>query len=245
MASKSHTLFHFTDSVDTLLSILTTGFWPRYCAEDFRWYNEALEYISYPIVSFCDIPLTRINEHTDFYGKFGLGISREWAISEGINPVIYLTENSALRYSLLQLAQPKKFVPPPNLDLYTDHFFEILSLIKPISGKMPTSKGGEIEKDFCLESEWRFSPKLPKSKKCIPIQKHNSEKKTLDDYTFEKCMLRFPLSAVNYLIVERNQDAIELSEQLNSLELITGESKEDIDSLKVRIISLENIERDF
>jgi hypothetical protein len=83
MKSKSHTLFHFTDSIDTLLSILQSGFWPRYCAEDFRWYNEAMGYVSYPIVSFCDIPLTRIREHTDFYGKFGIGMSRDWGISAG------------------------------------------------------------------------------------------------------------------------------------------------------------------
>ncbi|MFG1495387.1 abortive infection system antitoxin AbiGi family protein [Saccharospirillum sp. HFRX-1] len=245
MAIKSHTLFHFTSSLDTLLSILRTGFWPRYCTEDFRWYNQELGYVSYPIVSFCDIPLTQINEHTDFYGKFGLGISREMAISAGINPVIYLTENSALRYSLLQLAQPKKFVFPPNIDLYSDYFLEVLSLIKPISGKMSRANGEEIEKDFCLESEWRYSPNLPKNRKCISMNKHNIENEDLNGYTYDNCMLKFPISAVNYLIVERNEDAVELANNLSSAVVNSKSSKDDIDYLKLRIITLEDIARDF
>lgn len=56
---------------------MTNGFWPRYCLEDFRWYNKDIPNVSYPMVSFCDIPLTRIREHTDFYGSFGIGMTRE------------------------------------------------------------------------------------------------------------------------------------------------------------------------
>lgn len=244
MKSKSHTLFHFTDSIDTLLKILKSGFWPRYCAEDFRWYNEAMGYVSYPMVSFCDIPLTRIREHTEFYGKFGIGMSRDWGISAGLNPVIYLTEKSTLRFSLLQLAQPKKFVTPPNESVYVDHFFELLAHIKPISGKMLKTDGDQVEKDFCSESEWRYYPVLEKSRKCIPIEKHRSEKFSYDRFTFENSLLKFSLTDVAYLIVEHDDDCIGL---INEIDALAEESKSssEANKLKARIISLESISRDF
>ncbi|MFU0923178.1 abortive infection system antitoxin AbiGi family protein [Kluyvera sichuanensis] len=80
MKPKSETLFHFTKSSDTLEIILKNGFWPRYCLEDIRWLEFTdVEYVSYPMVCFCDIPLSRISEHVSFYGSFGLGVSKDWA----------------------------------------------------------------------------------------------------------------------------------------------------------------------
>ena len=72
MKPKSHTLFHFTKSRDTLKLVLKNGFWPRYCLEDIQWIGEdRFPYISIPIVCFCDIPLSRIQEHVGCYGEFG------------------------------------------------------------------------------------------------------------------------------------------------------------------------------
>lgn len=242
---RSHTLFHFTDSLETLVKIIETGFWPRYCAEDFRWYNEGLGYVSYPIVSFCDIPLTRIGEHTSFYGRYGLGVSREWAINAGLNPVIYLSPKSELRKTILRLAQPEHFVTPPNRSIYTDNLFEVLALIKPLSGRMPRVDGTEFEKDFCLENEWRYTPKLPQGRKCIPIQKHRQEKDEYDRYTFDKCLLKFDLSDISYVILETEAEYDRLFDYLGHLEKSDDSKKSTFESLRSRVISLEKIARDF
>lgn len=203
-----------------------------------------MDYVSYPMVSFCDIPLTRIREHTEFYGKFGIGMSRDWGISSGLNPVIYLTRKSALRFSLLQLAQPNKFVTPQNESTYVDHFFELLAHIKPISGKMLKTDGEQVEKDFCSENEWRYYPALEKHRKCIPIEKHRSEKFRYDEFTFENSLLRFSLTDVAYLIVEHDNDCIVLMNKIDALAAET-ESLSEANKLKARIISLESISRDF
>lgn len=245
MGSKSHTLFHFTNSVETLVKIIRSGFWPRYCSEDFRWYNEQLGYVAYPLVSFCDIPLTRIKDHVDYYGGFGFGMSRDWAIKAGLNPVIYLSENSALRYSILSLAQPECFVLPPQVPKFIDHLFELLALIKPLSGKMTRSEGEEVDKDFYLENEWRFTPTLAQGRKCIPVQKFEAEKDTYDKYTFDNCLLGFDIKDINYVIVKKEADRAAFFAILNQMEIDGEYDVAELKNLRSNVISLERIEKDF
>ena len=97
MKPRSHTLFHFTKSLDTLQGILKNGFWPRYSLEDFNWYSQAIDFISYPMVCFCDIPLTRIGDHVGFYGEYGLGLTKKWAITNGLNPLFYLSQPTSTK----------------------------------------------------------------------------------------------------------------------------------------------------
>ncbi|HGF3751173.1 TPA: abortive infection system antitoxin AbiGi family protein, partial [Vibrio parahaemolyticus] len=94
MKPKSQTLFHFTKNLDFVKNILTDGFWPRYCLEDFSWYIHNIDYIAFPMVCFCDIPLSRIKEHVGFYGEYGVGVTKEWAIANRLNPVSYLSRTS-------------------------------------------------------------------------------------------------------------------------------------------------------
>lgn len=82
---SSETLFHFTGrekGKETLLSILENGFYPRYCIENLSSYNENTEsqYPAFPMVCFCDIPLTRIKTHTKHYGEYAIGLKKlgEW-----------------------------------------------------------------------------------------------------------------------------------------------------------------------
>ena len=110
---KSNSLFHFTPKEEYLLDILENGFWPRYCFEDIEWLipkdlkNELekqeednfletltkeliksnISSIAYPMSCFCDIPLSKITAHTDFYGSFGLGMTKEWGIRKRLNPI--------------------------------------------------------------------------------------------------------------------------------------------------------------
>jgi len=60
--------------------------------------NEARSFIrdAIPMVCFCDIPLSQLVSHIDTYGKYGLGMSKEWGIKKGLNPVIYFNKNSLL-----------------------------------------------------------------------------------------------------------------------------------------------------
>ena len=100
MAISSNTLFHFTKNLDTIKLILNDGyFWPIYCVEYDKGADDNGEYDALPMVCFCDIPLSQIREHTDDYGKYGIGINKQRG-KEKISPVAYYNHKTAIMRSL-------------------------------------------------------------------------------------------------------------------------------------------------
>ncbi len=105
---SANTLFHFTKQKSSLLSILETGFRPSYSREFGQSMNGRLKECHIPMVCFCDLPLSNIDKHINGhswayeeskqefsgYGKFGLGMTKEWGIVYKLNPVSYTTNNS-------------------------------------------------------------------------------------------------------------------------------------------------------
>ena len=87
--SNSNSLFHYTGAYDNLCGILRNGFKPNYCKEVLL--NGSI--IGLPMVSFCDIPITRANDFRK-YGKYAIGMERRWGISKGINPITYIASNN-------------------------------------------------------------------------------------------------------------------------------------------------------
>lgn len=87
--SNSNSLFHYTNAYDNLCGILRNGFKPNYCKETLL--NGSI--IGLPMVSFCDIPITRANDFRK-YGKYAIGMERNWGISMGINPITYIASDN-------------------------------------------------------------------------------------------------------------------------------------------------------
>ena len=110
----SSSLIHFTDRLEYLKGILKDGFRFSYCREEYPkalvnniknqekkdfiptncCLNENIcNTVLIPMVSFCDIPLTRSNVHAQKYGYYGVGIDRELArdIYPQLMPVQYMS----------------------------------------------------------------------------------------------------------------------------------------------------------
>src|SRR3989304_3361018 len=102
---SSETLFHFTDSIIKLKSILKNEFYPRYSLESYPLdpKESSILEIGVPMVSFCDIPLSRVKEHVTIYGYYGIGMSKEWAEKKGLNPVLYLYNGSDLSLNIKEM----------------------------------------------------------------------------------------------------------------------------------------------
>ena len=67
MPDRTHTLFHFTKEFSTLQQLLNSGvYWPLYSLEDLSWTTGTPSNVAFPMVSFCDIPITRLEEHTAY-----------------------------------------------------------------------------------------------------------------------------------------------------------------------------------
>ncbi|ABS10521.1 conserved hypothetical protein (plasmid) [Shewanella baltica OS185] len=200
------------------------------------------------MVCFCDIPLTRISEHTQFYGQFGIGFKRDWAIKSGLNPVIYLAENSPLRKSLLQMAHSDVFIKRDLKLTYNDHYREILSQIKPLSGRMYDKANRlEVEKDFYLENEWRYVPELTEVNKCIPMEMYNDplQNNKLNSKSYEQGLLKFSLSDINYIFVDNESSLVSLLSYVDELKSDEKDSELTIEILKSRLITFDSIQRDF
>ena len=103
MTLNSESLFHFTSSRENIESILKDGFfWPIYCAEVDKEYKDHLHACAFPMVCFCDIPLSQIEEHTNDYGNYAIAMSKEWAKKRGVSPVTYYAGSESLAIKLLR-----------------------------------------------------------------------------------------------------------------------------------------------
>ena len=70
-------LFHFT-SKDALYGILKETFKVYYSLERISGKSKPLEF-GVPMVSFCDLKLSELKTHIENYGKYGIGLTKEWA----------------------------------------------------------------------------------------------------------------------------------------------------------------------
>lgn len=61
------------------------------------------------IVSFCDILPTQVEYHRSIYGKYGIALSKEWGIRNGVTPVRYIHENS--RGAQEKYTKLKRYLP--------------------------------------------------------------------------------------------------------------------------------------
>jgi len=242
---KSQTMFHFTKELSFLKDILKNGFWPRYCLEDMEWWNNNETYTAYPMVCFCDIPLSRIDEHVRFYGSYGIGVKREWAILNGLSPVIYLNKKSNLHSSFYNLLinsakQPKLYSNSAN-----DHNM-FMSHIKPVEGRVRVN-GENITKDFYQESEWRatINSSDNKIKSYLYQNEYNDSnilnfenEKTKKDYS-----LKITPEDISYIFVKSESDIPELVNYIQrEMDEFTGK---DLKILLTRIVSMETIKRDL
>lgn len=96
--SNSHTtaLFHYTKNQTALLSILRNGLKLSFCKEKF---TDNL-FAGIPMISFCDIPIGNSVEHASKYGRYAIGLSKDFMIKEYsyyLGPVNYFISDNSIR----------------------------------------------------------------------------------------------------------------------------------------------------
>lgn len=97
-AINAATLFHFTTSFSTLKKILFSGIRFSYSVENpLECTNPG---IAIPMVSFCDIPLSKTSRHARKYGAYCIGFNKEFLLelyNPILNPLIYLESNNLIQ----------------------------------------------------------------------------------------------------------------------------------------------------
>ena len=249
MQPRSSTLFHFTKSEDILFDILLNGFWPRYCLEDIEWQIERSDFIAFPMVCFCDIPLARISEHIKFYGSFGVGLTKEWAVKNNLNPILYLSGSSELSNSI---KRNFKYVLSHQTDDDGEKESEkamedsryLIANAKPTKGFMRSS-GDRVEKEFYQESEWRYVPAHDEINNYFLEETFTNSERMVEEHkkTKEFASLKFLPSDVAYIFVPKDSDIPSVINFIqNKLDHYPGA---DLKVLYSRVFSLESLSRDL
>ncbi|WP_084084767.1 abortive infection system antitoxin AbiGi family protein [Cupriavidus sp. USMAA2-4] len=245
MRPKSNTLFHFTKDLETLKLILQNGFWPRYCLEDVGWLGGDDDYIAYPMVCFCDIPLSRISEHVGFYGQFGIGLTRSWAEDAGLNPLLYVAGENGVYATIQKLvSNATDDEDPERSKAARASVLHMLAYSKPVSGKMVVGEG-PVDKLFYQESEWRYVPKGKGVSRFITKANFDdaSQRDRANAKTREGCMLRFGPKDVRYIFVKSDSDIPDVVNFIHAhMDRYTGSEQKILMS---RVVSLESLSEDL
>lgn len=178
-------IFHSTKEFQTICKILSDGFKVQYCREEFI-INSTSYFIGIPMVSFSDIPISFMGEHTAKYGDYTIVMNKEWAVQNMLNPVVYLQSNSFLAKSIepflaivesdgligdirkewvLQNDNENKDVVKierlgdENRQINISAYVGILSFLKNYKGNVTLSCGRVFNNyKFYDEREWRYIP---------------------------------------------------------------------------------------
>lgn len=235
MAISSNTLFHFTKDLDTIKNILSDGlFWPIYCIEYDKGPNVDGTFNAFPMVCFCDIPLSQISEHLSDYGKYGIGINKQWG-KEKISPITYYNHKDAIMRSLYDRISPT--IKEKDRILW-------LSLLKRYYGKTwSSSRRKYYNKVLYNEQEWRYIPRNIKvSDLCKRVKELDDFKAKDESAHLKKEGLCFTPDVIKYIFVESKEDLSELNNFINEHPTWNTNEKSYLSS---RILTIKQIKEDF
>lgn len=248
MAISTNSVIHYTDRVECLKGILLSGgFRLKYCFEEIDIQSPNPIKLAFPMISFCDIPLSEIKNHIDAYGSYGIGLSKSWAKKTGLNPVLYIEKNSRLAVNLKnQMLRIANFIEDNKDDILLFEFGRNISYCKNYEGRLVRGKINTDTYRFYDEREWRFIA-LPADVNNKPTFLIGSDylksKQTYND-KISDCYVKFAHQDISYIIIDHEDEIPELLETLNdSFEDIATEKELKI--LSTKILTKNQIWNDF
>jgi hypothetical protein len=218
-------LFHFTKTKENLFGILEHTFKLSYAREMISGVNEKRMF-AVPMVSFCDIKLHDIKDHIENYGSYGIGLTKDWANRQGLNPVLYTNSRCDLVDHLIKafgnIYEHNETIDEPlEYAAMADTFLNMQNLyryLKNYEGELYRSgKLVDPKYRFADEREWRFvpPPDSPGFGAFFPLSKvDTTEKKAVANQTLNHLSLHFEPDDIRYLIVKDDTEINELLEHL-------------------------------
>jgi hypothetical protein len=245
-------LFHFT-SRDNLFAILESTFAVSYARERIVGIDKDIRF-GVPMVSFCDLRLSELKDHMDKYGKYGIGLSKDWANRKGLNPVFYVSRHCPFTDTFISAVEQLH----RQLDWHFDSakatqasttYMSILNsyrYIKNYEGDL-IRQGKVVNENyrFADEREWRFVPSL--SDQLLPfvaIEKMNSARKKENlNSGISHLPLEFQPEDIRYLIIDQDEERVDLIRHLQVAKSRFDERTKR--RLASRLLTSEQIVRDM
>ncbi|EEE4240174.1 hypothetical protein C6685_24040, partial [Salmonella enterica subsp. enterica serovar Derby] len=200
------TFFHFTNDIEKLESIITCKFFrPSYARETIYGKNQQkIRYFGIPMVSFCNIRLSLLSEHTQKYGSYGIGLTYDWITRNNLNPVFYVSEHSNVFPQLDEQIRNIKDDSVITKESYNS-LSNILRYIKNHTG--PLIRDEQQDNNYCFadEMEWRYVPKSSTNIIPIVLQKNIDTKKKKEKLNdkIKHIHLKFTIDDIKYIMLEK------------------------------------------
>lgn len=269
-------------SLATLLSIIEHGFLPMYCTEEIDdLFGEEYELYktgraidigtnTFPLISFCDIPLTRVEAHVDKYGGYSLGMNQTWGLKNGLTPIVYYDSRMPLFKKVQDLYKTNNNIKSRELDKQTIQSSTIMATKQSVEylkyhkcfykPMIKEKKQKEVDYNkksdtkynyYHQENEWRYVPNIEcfKNQTTEKFFAFSDEVKALNQTMLNHIenynTLKFSYDDIEYIIVPHKQDIPPLIKRLKSLKKSKRYNQENIELLMTKIISQHHINMDF
>lgn len=243
MPVSANTLFHFTRQRDVLMGILKNGFYPRYSLEDLSAVlpPEKIPAVHVPMVCFCDILLSQLSSHIEYYGEYGVGLrKKEWGIPLGISPVLYVDKESRTASLMHEVVKEviKRNLPPQGK--LRNELLDFCKYIKAYEGPVQNRMTKEMQtRRFYDEREWRFSPSAAHA---LLDESYNDKKLKKVNHELLQHGLKFKAKDVKYIIVSKEAEIAETIEEIQQLGSYDLKSR---NLLASKVISAEQVKEDM
>ena len=242
MGVSSDTLIHLTSQKEYLHGILKEGFKIKYCHEVVNTSKGAIN-AGFPMISLSDLPLSQLYSQVLNYGNYGIGMKKEWAKRKGLNPVLYIDEESTLGGCICEdFSKIFDQVQKNTLDykLY-ETTTTLISYMKNYQGRLETPKILKENYRFSDEREWRYVPapeELNGAPMCI-----DPTKKAEENPKIEHLRITFEPDDINYIFVETEDEISEIIKIIRDAN--ADKSFTSVERLMTRIITTSQIRTDF
>lgn len=227
-------LIHFTDREDTLISILKLGFF--YSHQDTITFQklfldagvDAIEPDDHAMVCFTT------NPELNRFGRYGIAVDKEWALSKGARKVEYVKIGSPRYNQLLNTLRRSKPAPPPDgagmlerllfqemaahtasrrVLVFSKEYVDLLNDLKWVQvSSHECQNEWRIRNPFSLSGvQWR-NPTSGRLNRNLPnvVNRQSSVNAAVrifsaDEQLRQMAFLTLPLNAVRYLIVPKGK----------------------------------------
>jgi len=244
-------LFHFTDRLG-LFGILESNFKVSYARERIEGLD-LIKSFGVPMVSFCDLRLSELKTHIDNYRDYGIGLSKDWANKNGLNPVMYMNSKCPSTDLFLKSVEDiyNKLENDNSNSSYNEKviaYMGILNMFRYMKNYEGTlirpNKWPKQNYRFANEREWRFVPPLATDIPAfVPIDDINtSKKKQVLNQKISHIQLFFEPEDIKYLIVKEDSERLELLDHLEHVKRHFNPSVRR--RLASRILTVEQIKYD-
>ena len=217
--------------------MLEHGIYPRYIYERLPISNKKW-YYTVAAKCFCDIPLGKIKTHLNWFGNYGLGISKAFLKEKGVSPIMYIHTESHWILDALVKGGLDKLKTYPTLPFLKRHMGMDFKL----------EEEGAYTQSFRIfydEREWRYIPEdndLETGDKIDLIKEgiENARKKNLTN-PYIKSKIQISTNVIEYIIINNFAEFRDLRLSLKRI----FPNNDDYDLMLSKVLIAERIVRDF